>query len=203
MSSAKKFWDWFVEHEPELFAFDPAAEAERERIFDQLAAELHEVHRNLTFEFGPSGPTREFVISAGGIKPAFPAVMALIQAAPKMEKWEFTAFRPRRFPIMSIEIGGKRIDPGDVQFVLLDNGKIAGIHLFVPGFREDDVDLKQIGYLMLDEALGEYDVETRLGLIKMLSPVAVTEGKRYPLPELAAHFDKLVARLEARSGKPS
>ena len=42
--------------------------------------------------------------------------------------------------------------------------------------QEDDVDLKQIGYLLLDEALGEYDVETRLGLIKMLSPETSTNG---------------------------
>ena len=75
--------------------------------------------------------------------------------------------RPRRWPISVVEIEGKRIDPKDVQFSLLDNGgKMAGLHLFIPGFQESDVDIKQIGYLLLDEALGEYDVETRVGLIK-------------------------------------
>jgi hypothetical protein len=49
--------------------------------------------------------------------------------------------------------------------------------------------LKQIGYLLLDEALGEYDVETQLGLIKMMSPDSRTEGDRYPLPDLPALFD--------------
>jgi hypothetical protein len=57
---------------------------------------------------------------------------------------------------------------------------MAGVYLFIPGFREDDVALKQIGYLFLDAALGEYDVETRLGLIKMLSPETQTDGDRYP-----------------------
>ena len=69
---------------------------------------------------------------------------------------------------------------------------------FIPGFREDDADLKQIGYLLLDETLGEYDVESRLGLIKMLSPASQREGGRYPLRELAARFDELIFQLERR-----
>jgi len=67
--------------------------------------------------------------------------------------------------------------------------------LYIPGFREDDIDLKQIGYLLLDEALGEYDVEVRLGLIKMLSPETKTEVDRYPLFELPTRFDQLISQL--------
>jgi len=113
------------------------------------------------------------------------------------------AFRPRRTPINVVEIEGKRIDPREVQFSLFDNGNMAGLRLFIPGYHDGDVYLKQIGYLLLDEALGEYDVETRLGLIKMMSPDSRTEEDRYPLPDLPALFDQLVSRLEGRSGTPS
>jgi hypothetical protein len=102
-----------------------------------------------------------------------------------------------------VELGGKRVDCEEVQFTLLDNGKLAGISLFIPGFQERDTELKQIGYLLLDSALGEYDVESRLGPIEMLPPQARTEGDRYPIAELPALFDQLVAQLECRSGKPS
>lgn len=84
---------------------------------------------------------------------------------------------------------------------MLDNGKIAGLCLFLPGFQESDGDLKQIGYLLLDETLGEYDVESRLGLIKMLSPQTRTDGDRYPLAELPLRFDELVSRLEGAPRK--
>ena len=114
-----------------------------------------------------------------------------------------TAFRPRRSLPNIIEFRGKRIDPKDVQFTLLDNGTVAGIHLFIPGFQEMDAVLKQIGYLILDDVLGEYDAVVRLGLIKMLSPEARTDGQRFPLAELAVQFDQLVSRLEQRSGRPS
>ena len=113
-----------------------------------------------------------------------------------------TAFRPRRPPNI-VEFRGKRLDPRNVQFSLLDNGKTAGVYLFIAGFQENDPDLKQIGYLVPDETLGEYDVESRLGLIKMLSPETRTDGMRYPLAELAARFDDLVSQLEGRSGRPS
>jgi len=200
MTAQDRFWSWFIQHEVKLFDLDPAQENERERLFDQVASELQNVHPNLTFEFGPKGPIREFVVSAGGIRGAFPAVVRLTQAAPTIERWQITAFRPRRSMINIVEFKGKRVDPRDVQFSLLDNGKVAGLYLFIPGFHEDDLDLKQVGYLLLDEALGEYDVEARLGLIRMLSPDARTEMDRYPLNELPRLFDRLVSRLEGRSG---
>ena len=95
------------------------------------------------------------------------------------------------------------MDPKDVQFSLVDNGKVTGIYLFIPGFNDDDAEMKQIGYLLLDDTLGEYDVEARLGLIKMLPPETRTEFQRYPLTELPKRFDRLVSELEGRSGKPS
>jgi hypothetical protein len=203
MSDQDCFWTWFIQHEVALFEFDPNWETKRKELFERLAVEIRKVHPDLTFEFGPKGAIREFVISGGGIKDAFPSVIALAQAAPRLERWHFIAFRPRRWPISVVEIEGKRIDPKDVQFSLLDNGKMAGLYLFIPGFQESDVDIKQIGYLLLDEALGEYDVETRVGLIKMLSPDARTQGDRFPLHDLPALFDQLVSRLEGCSGTPS
>jgi hypothetical protein len=195
------FWRWFIQREPQLFEFDATREAGRETIFNEIAHELHKVDPDLTFEIGPHGtPKREFIVSAGGIKRAFPAVVSLVGAAPTLHRWQITAFRPRRSPISAVEIGRKRVDPRDVQFSLLDNGKMAGLHLFIPGFREDDLDLKQIGYLLLDEALGEYDVESRLGLIKMLSPQTPTDWERHQFADLPSFFDRLVSRLEGRSG---
>jgi len=199
MTAHEEFWNWFIQHEVDLFDF----EADREKIFDQLAAELQKVDPDLTFEIGPKRTRREFVISAGGIKRAFPAVALLVNASPILDRWQVTAFRPRRTPPNIVEFRGKRVHPKDVQFSLLDNGRTAGLYIFIPGFREDDADLKQIGYLLLDESLGEYDVESRLGLIKMLSPDTPTDEERYPLAELAARFDELISQLEGHSEKPS
>jgi hypothetical protein len=201
MTAQVQFWNWFIDHESELFNFDPEREVQRERLFDEIASELQKIDPDLSFEFGPNGtPRREFVISASRIHRAFPAVVSLAEAAPPLARWQVIAFRPRRTPINIVEIRGKRVDPRDVQFSLRDNGKMAGVYLFIPGFRENDLDFKQIGYLLLDEALGEYDVESRLGLIKIFSPQTPTDGDRHPLADLPIHFDQLVSRLEGLSG---
>ena len=202
MAFEQSFWDWFLEHEDELFEFNPSNQHQRDKLFDALHPRLQKVDPDLVFEFGPKAPKREFVISADGIRRAFPAVVSLSKCAPSLDRWTITAFRPRR-PVMVVEIEGKRVDPAEVRFTLLDNGKITGINLFIPGFDEKDFVWKQIGYLMLDESLGEFDVETRLGLIQMLPPESNKEGDRHPLAELPVLFDQVVSRLENRSKKPS
>lgn len=195
MNTKKEFWDWFIGHEAELFNLDPQQEEQREKIFDEVAAQLNKVHRELSFELGPNNARREFVISASGIKEAFPSVTSLVAAAPTLPRWQITGFRPRRNPVNVVEYNGKRVDPEDVQFTLLSDGKTAGVRLFIAGYKEDDTDLKVIGYLLLDEALGEYDVESRLGLIAMHSPNTRTEGERHPLAELPKRFDELMKSL--------
>lgn len=193
MNVQEKFWKWFVQHQDELLDF----EADREQVFDLLAIELQKVDPHLTFEFGPKEPKREFVISAGGIKGSFSAVASLVNAAPPLFRWRVTAFRPRRTPLNTITFRNKQARPEDVQFSLLNNGKIVGLRLFIPSFREDDADWKQIGYLLLDDALGEYDVESRVGLLKMYPPDASTTEKRYAFVDLPRIFDQFVSQLEA------
>ena len=192
MGSETKFWRWFEKHEDELFNF----ELDQERIFDELSNRLIRVHRDLTFEFGPNEDgRREFVISAGGIKRAFSAVSSLVSAAPNLNRWRITAFRPRRAPLNRIQIGEKCVDPEDIEFLLFAAGSGIGIQLFIPGFTEKDTTLKQIGYLMLDEALGEYDVETRIGPIEFLPRESADSALRYPISELTRHFDQLASSL--------
>jgi hypothetical protein len=193
MANERAFWKWFVNRENDLMHF----ENDREATFDALAARLQRVHPDLTFEFGPEeNGTREFIISAGGIKKAFPAVESLVAAAPELSRWKITAFIPRR-PIGNIiEFGDHRIDPKDVQYSLLRGKNDLGLYLFIPGYLEDDHEMGQVGYLFLDEALGEYDVEMKVGLIKMFPPEAETSGPRYPLEELPTHFDQAYAKLQ-------
>jgi hypothetical protein len=201
-SSPHTFWSWFQDHEEQLFALNIENEEEREKLFDELARELQKVERDVTFEFGPAQSVREFVLSAGGIKRAFPAVLLLTKAAPPLARWKITAFRPRRDTGYAIQIGDTLVDPAQVEFILLNNGKRAALELFIPGMT-DDVAYKEIGYLLLDAALGEFDVETNLDGIDMLPITVHTEGKRHAFRELPALFDQLIARLDGRSEKPS
>jgi hypothetical protein len=184
------FWRWFQKNEGRLYAF----EKDRERTFDDLTGALKRVHPNLTFEFGPVRPDgrREFVISAGGLKGAFPAVEALHAAAPTMEKWIVVKFRSRRIPLNDLEFSGRKIRVKDVHYLLFRDqspGKI-GVVIFFDGYREAEKSVfGQMGYLFLDEALGEYDVEMKLGAIEFQARDSKYFERAHPLTELPKDFD--------------
>ena len=188
-SSEEKFWKWFVKNQDMLFEF----EKDQENIFDRLAAEMKKVHPELTFEFSPVLKTgkREFVISAAGIKDAFPAIEALYDSAPNLPKWIFIKFRPRRKPLNDLNFGGKSIKASEVRYKMFNDQEKVGLIIFLDGYNDAKKDTYgNIGYLFLDEALGEYDIEMKVGFIEFHSRESeYFEGSR-PLSELADHFDE-------------
>ena len=157
---------------------------------------MHKVHPDLTFEFGPIAQGwREFVISAGGIQAAFPSVEALYNTAPVLKRWKWVKFRPRREPLHDIEFGGKAVQSKDVRFLLVRDEPKVGIVLFFEGYNEDEKNVfGQIGYLFLDEALGEYAVEMQVGFIKFESRDSKYFAQASLLDALPAQFDKFWAK---------
>jgi hypothetical protein len=111
-SKYQRFWKWFNKHEDEVFNF----EADQEGVFDKLAAQLRRVHPNLTFEFsGLTGGKREFIVGAGGIKEAFPEVVALVRDAPALRRWVVIAFRQRK-DVPSIRYGDRTVERESMLF---------------------------------------------------------------------------------------
>jgi hypothetical protein len=185
----EQFWKWFQKNETIIFDF----EKDQENVFNQLADEMHKVNPDLTFEFGPkSNNKREFIISADGIKSAFPKVESLYSAAPKnLSKWNVIKFRPRREPF-DIEYGGVSVKAESILVTLHADGAKIGITLFIPGYTEkNERKYTSIAYLMLDQALGEYDVETKVGFIQVKASVP-NATKTYSLAQLPKEFDAYI-----------
>ncbi|PND36793.1 hypothetical protein C1O66_04070 [Paucibacter aquatile] len=184
------FWKWFQRNEQMLFNF----EANQERTFDLLAAQMQRVHPSLTFEFGPvRGGKREFIISADGIREAFPKVEDLFAAAPTLPKWEVIKFRPRRDPF-DIEYGGISVKASTVLVIIQGDGAKAGLTVLIPGYTEAQRNTYMgVAYLVLDQALGEYDVETRVGFIEVKAPNAAAKGA-VTVQQLPKAFDAFFIR---------
>lgn len=195
-SKEEIFWKWFEKNQDALFHF----ENDREAVFDRLARALNKVNDDLTFEFSPirKNGTREFVISAGGIKTAFPSVETLYVAAPKLPRWTILKYRQRRFPINDLEFAGRTVKASDVHYAMFKDvdSKKVGIMLFLDGYSEKEKGTVwgHIGYLFLDEALGEYDVETNVGEVVFLDRQSKYFEQSRPLSELPAHFDERLGR---------
>lgn len=185
-----EFWQWFQRNETALFNF----ERNQEHTFDRLAAEMHKVHPSLTFEFGPKqGNRREFVISADGIREAFPKVESLFAAAPALSKWKVVKFRPRREPL-DLQYNGVSVKASSVLVLLQPDGLKAGITVLIPGYtKAAHQTYAGIAFLFLDQALGEYDVETRVGFIDVHAP-STAIANAHSLQELPLTFDSFFAK---------
>lgn len=190
-SREDEFWTWFQNNEDELFHF----ERDQERVFNKLITAMRKVHPDLVFEFGPiENNKREFVISAGGLKSAFPFVESLYSSAPNMARWNFTQFRPRRSPT-EIKIFDIRISPDDLEVTIQADGEKAGITVYLRGLdkkREDQ--FLQAAFLLLDQAIGEYDMETKVGFIEIKPFEQTTKFQRLNLQSLQVVFDTFMTR---------
>lgn len=184
------FWKWFEKNEAMLFDF----ENDQQRTFSRLTAELQKVHPSLTFEFGPKlGNQREFVISADGQRSAFTEVERLHAAAPLLPKWSVLKFRPRREPF-DLEYRGLSVKAESVFVVLTPNRDKLDATMMIPGYTEKDNEtFVGVAFLILDNVLGEYDVETRIGVIKVQDTSDVPQTAS-PLAELATQFDTRFGR---------
>lgn len=181
------FWAWFQKNENMLFNF----ESNRETIFNKLSDALTLVDPNLTFEFGPiEDSKREFIISANGIKDSFPSVESLFNSAPNLNKWILIKYRQRRSPLLHLTYEDTSIKPDEIYYNLYKDGDKLGIVLFFDNYTEEErVLYANIGYLYLDQALGEYDVETKLGFIEFHNKTSKYFEGAKTLRELAPQFD--------------
>lgn len=189
-----EFWRWFAANEEELFNLD----INSRRMFDELSDAMSRVDANLTYEFGPILENkRELFISAGGNKESFQSVRALYAASPGLERWTFIQFRQRHKYINDFKLGYGHhvVKASDVRYLMVKDkkpGKV-GITLFLDGYSEMDWEAwEHIGYLFLDIALGEYDVETYVGAIMFSDHNSVHLKRSLPYSSLPKHFDKSV-----------
>lgn len=189
----QKFWDWFSSRSADYFDF----EQNQEELFDELHRRLAKVNPELCFEFSSiCEGKREFVISAGGIQAAFPAVKKLVAAAPSFSVWEIIAFRQRKEFGFIIVYGTCELNPEHIRFHAQADGSHVGLTLFVKHLDPENNDVATALYLSLDSLLGEYDVETKIGYIELLpDEQSVCYENVQPLTELTSAVDKLYAHI--------
>jgi hypothetical protein len=193
----QEFWSWFAAHETDYrnLTSDKAA------AIRELGRRLSRVHPGLTFEIGPADTTsgsavHEFAVSADGIHDRFPAVLSLVNDAPQIDGWRIVAFRQRKpDSFWNVVINGTPLDLNDVWVQVTPAGPKVDILLYVRGLTQQNArPLMEATMLLLDSALGEYDIETHIGSIDWAplptDPVAM---QLRPFRELPTVFDRLIS----------
>lgn len=153
------FWSWFSQNANAYYFF----EKNQNKLFNQLKSELGKIHPGIVFEFSPifNDGTREFVISADGIKSVFPIVSNLVAKAPELKKWRIVAFRQPHKNITQIKYQNLVLKLDDVFFRYeKDNGKIK-LELNIRGYCVSP-EWTAATFILLDNVLGEYHTEMSL-----------------------------------------
>ena len=190
----QKFWKWFQKNESMIFHFEDKQEA----IFDDISEHLAKYKEGMVFEVSQEDKgKREFIISADGLKELFPAVEALKAAAPKLEHWSIVAFRPRvnDYARFKLDYAGKEFDPTNLWiYHRVEDGHFDLI-VYHPEYTDEERNVFVSGtYILLDMALGEYDVVTGIRYIDHQKlPDSPQEVGLRPFSELRNIFDEYKA----------
>jgi hypothetical protein len=159
-SPEQMFWLWFAENSEQLLVVKTAEEP----ICDELDKKIREIHPGLAFAFGPiKDGQRDFIISADGSRELFPVVKKLAAAAPDLPGWTIIAFRPPGNIEASVKFGDYQLGPDDIWFITRPAPRGMGLTLFIKGLSGQTREvLTQAIMILLDNALGEYNVEAKI-----------------------------------------
>jgi hypothetical protein len=184
-----RFWSWFAANADEIGTITSGDNP----LVEKLSDEVKRVHQDLVFEVGKAKDgTHEIIISADGIKAVIPHVETLVSTAPQIRGWRALAFRPRMEGVQ-LEFNGMRLSQESIYFTAEPSGDKLDLILYLDGLTQTNArQLMHACFLMLDAAIGEYDVMTRIDGIDF-APLIEADGKQRPLTELPRVVDKLKA----------
>ncbi len=185
------FWRWFAKNAPQISADLKALRDDAlpsKLATDDVSRRLQRIHPSLVHEIGgeADGPI-ELIISADGDLDGFAAVARTVSAAPPIEGFNISAFRKRGHPDERLGMFGHEVSLRQIRYETWpDDDGLLAVRLYIPFDGLDEDELDAMAFILLDMALGEYDVATGLGTIE--TAVGRPSNAR-PLSDLAEEFD--------------
>jgi hypothetical protein len=159
----KQFWDWFTKQQTTLRKIVDG----NYDLIDNILIELRKIQTGLAVEFEKNGDMIIMTISADGVEDNFEIVKEIVNSAPKIDKWDFVAFRqpvPReKINSVTITVKGITLDPKTLRFRALREDDNLHVQIFSDILTEDNKSDISYGCLMLlDNLIGEYDCVTKV-----------------------------------------
>lgn len=175
------FWNWFLKHEKEFFKVVQSGENIHPGFFDKLSPKLDEIHNDIYYLTGMfDDQTAELVLTSDGVVRNIYVIEELVNAAPKIEGWKFTALKPAS-DIKDVSINYKdfNFDSDSLKFYpTLHNDYPDEIDLTIvfEDFKEEEKGFIANGvYLFLDNYLGELHSLTLIDNMKVVGKEGVSD----------------------------
>lgn len=179
------FWGWFVQVAPGV-----RSPADVDATFlAALDTHLRRQSRKLDFEIGvrPTTDEMELVITAGGSDRVAPLVETLVAAAPPVEGWRVTAFRPRSdVRGQAIRVKEEIVAEHDVGAQVTGDASQVVVTAWVRDLDRNTVDRMRAAHLLLEQALGERTLVERVAAVEWKSYAGSPPPGLVALPDLFA-----------------
>jgi hypothetical protein len=162
------FWNWFSTNEKVFFnAVKKGSNIEKD-FFDKLSRKLNELKDDIYFVAGMvDEKTAELVLTPDGIVKNIVFIEELVQVAPAISNWKFTALKPALdIENVAIHMADYVFDSNNLFFYsndLKDYPDEIDIVVVHSGYKEEDKATITNGtYIFLDNFLGEYNSITTI-----------------------------------------
>lgn len=175
IKSYSDFWNWFQEHEKRFFNVVKNHEDIEKDFFDKLSPKLSELKDGYFYLTGMyDNNTAELVLTADGNPKNIVFVEELVEQAPKINGWKFTALKPAmNIENVSIKMAGYNFDSENLFFYSNDYADYPDEVDLCVIHNEQTVENKlQIGngtYIFLDNYLGELDFINNIDNLNVIS----------------------------------
>ncbi|MDN3691162.1 DUF695 domain-containing protein [Chryseobacterium tructae] len=165
----KGFWDWFLTKEKDFYQIvaKGGQEAIEKDFFDSMAPKLSQINGGYYFLTGMSDDsTVELILTADGEIRNIVFIEELIEAAPKLDHWKFTALKPeKKIDNVGVEMGEYNFSKDNIFFYSKEQEEYPDEIdiVFVYDGNAENKDAITTGVcIFLDSFLGELNFATQI-----------------------------------------
>ena len=169
------FWNWFQNNEKTFFNVVKSHKDIEKGFFDKLSPKLAELKEGYFYLTGMyDDNTVELVLTADGNTKNIVFIEELVEKAPNINGWKFTALKPAmNIENVAIDMAGYKFDSENLFFYSNDHADYPDeIDISVIHNERTEENKQQIGngtYIFLDNYLGELDFLNNIDNLKIIS----------------------------------
>jgi len=168
------FWNWFQKNEKDFFnVIKHQGNIERD-FFNKLSPKLEQLRDGYWFLAGMlDDNTAELVLTADGVYKNIVFVEELVQTAPRLDHWKFTALKPAlNINDVAISMGDLKFSRENLSFYANDNPAYPDeidITIVYADYNPDSVKTITSGvYIFIDNYLGELNSVTTIDNMQII-----------------------------------
>lgn len=176
VNSYSDFWKWFEKNEKKFYKVLKNQGDIKEIFFKKLAPKLDELKDGFWYLAGMyDDNTAELVLTADGVIKNIVFVEELVNSAPNINNWKFTALKqPNELNRYGIEMNGYKFDESTMSFYSTDHKQMPDEIDITITHKDLDTENKSTIingiYLALDNFLGELNSVTTIDNVNIINP---------------------------------